>query len=553
MQRKKFLQLTGFSAASLLFTGMNPLSGETYQALIHPDEVSVLSQGKWLPLAGPGDHWSFQDISVVLKPATDATAVQLKAPGREIEKIKIGWKHHSPSGAKFLGDHWERSYGDLAWETVSPDRKLPWYVLIHNGRETFALGVKTGAKSICYWQAGPERLELFLDVHSGGMGVVLGDRLLTAAEMISTKSLPGETAFATDARFCKMMCAKPVLPAKPVYGINDWYFAYGNNSKDLILRITGIMTELAGDSSNPPFSVVDDGWSLKNVKGSAVYSGDDYTRPNEKFGDMAVVAAEIKKLGMRPGLWTRPLRANGNDPQTALIPVREGQANQAERYLDPTIPENLERIRHTIGLYRDWGFELVKHDYSSYDLFGRWGFQMQEEMTAPGWHLNDRSKTNAEIILELYRAIRNGAGSMYLIGCNTMSHLSAGVFELNRIGDDTSGKEWARTVKMGVNTLGFRLPQHNNFYAADGDCVGLTTNIPWKENKQWLQLLAESSAPLFISAQPEALGAEQKAAVKKSFAQAAKPQPLAEPLDWLTNPRPAAWKLNGRTVRFDWT
>jgi len=553
MQRKKFLQLTGFSAASLLFTGMNPLSGETYQALIHPDEVLVLSQGKWLPLAGSGDHWSFQDISVMLKPATDATAVQLKAPGREIEKIKLGWKHHSPSGAKFLGDHWERSYGDLAWETVSPDRKLPWYVLIHNGRETFAFGVKTGAKSICYWQAGPERLELFLDVHSGGMGVVLGDRLLTAAEMISTKSLPGETAFATDTRFCKMMCTKPVLPAKPVYGINDWYFAYGNNSKDLILRITGIMTELAGDTSNPPFSVVDDGWSLKNVKGNAVYSGDDYTRPNEKFGDMAVVSAEIKKLGMRPGLWTRPLRANGNDPQTALIPVREGQTNQTERYLDPTIPENLERIRHTISLYGDWGFELVKHDYSSYDLFGRWGFQMQEEMTAPGWHLNDRSKTNAEIILELYQAIRNGAGSMYLIGCNTMSHLSAGVFQLNRIGDDTSGKEWARTVKMGVNTLGFRLPQHNNFYAADGDCVGLTTNIPWKENKQWLQLLAESSAPLFISAQPEALGAEQKAAVKKSFAQAAKPQPLAEPLDWLTSPRPAAWKLNGRIVNFDWT
>lgn len=552
MQRKKFLQFTGFSAASLLFTAMNPFSGETYQALIHPDEVSVLSLGKWLQLQRSGDRWSFQNISVMLKPAADTTAIQLRAPGREIEKIKIGWKHHSASEAKFLGDHWERSYGDLAWETVSSDRKLPWYVLIHNGRETFAFGVKTGAKSICYWQAGPERLELFLDVHSGGMGVVLGDRALTAAEMISTKSLPGESPFATDIRFCKMMCAKPVLPAKPVYGINDWYFAYGNNSKDLILRITAIMAELAGDSSNPPFSVVDDGWSLKNIKGSAVYSGDDYTRPNEKFGDMTVVSAEIKKLGMRPGLWTRPLRANGNDPQTALIPVREGQANQAERYLDPTIPENLERIRHTISLYRDWGFELVKHDYSSYDLFGRWGFQMKEELTTPGWHLNDRSKTNAEIILELYQAIRNAAGGMYLIGCNTMSHLSAGLFELNRIGDDTSGKEWARTVKMGVNTLGFRLPQHNTFYAADGDCVGLTTNIPWKENKQWLQLLAESSAPLFISAQPEALGAEQKAAVKKSFALAAKPQPLAEPLDWLANARPASWKLNGRTVRFDW-
>ena len=87
-----------------------------------------------------------------------------------------------------------------------------------------------------------------------------------------------------------------------------------------------------------------------------------------------------------------------------------------------------------------------------------------------------------------------------------MSHLSAGIFELNRIGDDTSGKEWARTRKMGVNTMGFRMVQHKTFYEADGDCVGLTTDVPWEKNKQWMQLLAKSSAPLFISAQPDAVG-----------------------------------------------
>jgi alpha-galactosidase len=481
------------------------------------------------------------------------TAVQLTSPGREIEKIRIGWKHHSPSGAAFLGDHWERSYGDLAWKPAAAERKMPWYMLIHNGRETAAFGVKTGAGSICYWQAGPEQIELFLDTCSGGMGVMLGDRVLSAAEIISTKSLPGETPFQTDARFCKMMCPKPVLPEKPVYGINDWYFAYGNNSKELILRITGLMADLAGNASNPPFSVIDDGWSLKSARGNEVCCwGDDYTQSNSKFGDMAVVAADIKKLGMRPGLWTRPLLANSSDPLTALTPLRKGQTNEKDRYLDPTIPENLQRIRHTFRLYGDWGFEMVKHDYSTYDFFGRWGFEMNEEMTSPGWHFNDRSGTNAEIILTLYRTIREAAGRMYLIGCNTVSHLSAGLFELNRIGDDTSGKEWARTVKMGVNTLGFRLPQHNAFYAADGDCVGLTTQIPWKENKQWLQLLAESSAPLFISAQPEALGAAQKEAIRKSLSMASGYQPLGEPLDWLANPRPAAWKLNGRTVNFDW-
>ena len=179
---------------------------------------------------------------------------------------------------------------------------------------------------------------------------------------------------------------------------------------------------------------------------------------------------------------------------------------------------------------------------------------MKDGLTSPGWRFNDNSRTSAEVINHLYGSIREGAGEgiIHVIGCNTVSHLSAGVFELCRIGDDTSGKEWARTRKMGVNTLGFRIAQHNAFYAADGDCVGLTTEVPWERNKQWMRLLAESSAPLFISAQWEALGAEQKAFVRDCFAKAARPQPLGEPLDWMTNPLPATWKLNNRDVTFDW-
>ena len=44
---------------------------------------------------------------------------------------------------------------------------------------------------------------------------------------------------------------------------------------------------------------------------------------------------------------------------------------------------------------------------------------------------------------------------------------------LNRTGDDTSGRIWERTRRMGVNTLAFRLPQHNTFYHIDADCVGI--------------------------------------------------------------------------------
>jgi len=256
---------------------------------------------------------------------------------------------------------------------------------------------------------------------------------------------------------------------------------------------------------------------------------------------------------MRPGLWIRPLCARHDEKASLLLPKIPGRDDPKSPILDPTIPENLERIKGYFDVYKQWGFEMVKHDYTTYDILGRWGIKMKDALTTPDWSFYDKTKTTAEIINHLYRSIRGAAGDgIYIIGCNTMSHLSAGLFELNRIGDDTSGREWPRVKKYGVNTMAFRLPQHNAFYAADGDCVGVTKEISWERNKQWMQLLAESGAPLFISAQPEAMGVAQKQYVKECFAKAAKPQPIGEPLDWMTNPFPTKWKLNDTEVEFNW-
>jgi alpha-galactosidase len=556
MQRRQFLQLSGFSAAALIFDQLHAGAGVPYRHLHFPSKIAAWRGGQWLPLTGSKEHWALDQLEVAFRyrsthhpagtdhrqPAATAMGIQIKAPGMTLEKIRLSWDLDLPSPAKYLGDAWERSYGDLSWTTDPSLVKAPWYILIQGEAESYAFGVKTGAGSFCHWQVNGKQLELFLDTSSGGGGVQLGERVLDAAEVVFTTGAPGETTFQTDQRFCRMMCEKPRLPQKPVYGINDWYFAYGKNSKQLILDSTRMMMELAPATDNKPFSVVDDGWMMNA----------DFMKPNEQFGDMSAVAADIKNIGMRPGLWTRPLLASKKMAENRLIPLRNGEAGGKERYLDPTLPENLQQIRDTIRLYKEWGFHLVKHDYSTYDSLGRWGSQMKDGMTASGWHFNDRSKTNAEILLQLYTTIRQAAGEMYLIGCNTVSHLSAGIFELNRIGDDTSGREWDRTLKMGVNTMGFRLPQHNAFYAVDGDCVGLTTAIPWEDNKQWMQLLAESGAPLFISAQKEALGPEQRSFIKLCFGQAARVQPTGEPLDWMSNPRPAKWRLNGRVVEFKW-
>jgi alpha-galactosidase len=217
------------------------------------------------------------------------------------------------------------------------------------------------------------------------------------------------------------------------------------------------------------------------------------------------------------------------------------------------VPDVRRKIAEDIARLRAWGFELIKHDYTTFDLTGRWGSQMGSALTREGWTFaTGAARTTAEVIDELYRTIRSAADSSLVIGCNTVSHLSAGHFEICRVGDDTSGTDWSRTRKMGVNTLAFRGAQHGAFYVADADCVGVTNAVPWSFNRQWLDLLAKSGTMVFVSLAPDALGEEQRRDLTAALALAAVPHPLAEPLDWQHSVYPAKWRLMDREQTFDW-
>ena len=542
MQRRRFIKLSAIGTAAALYSRLTYSAAPDTMLMNLPDEVWGQVNDEWLRMSGSGTVFTYHDVRVVVNAEDKLQSVNVESPLKELQAVRLVWRYDTSGYGMVLGDAFERSYGDLGWKAPSPGVRNYWYVLFHDSRQTACFGVKTGAGTLCRWSVNTGSIALTLDTRSGGAGVKLGERVLHAADIVSMMSNPGESAHAAATRFCRVMCDKPRLPKLPVYGINDWYALYGNNSFDKIKNLTAVMAGFVTDTVNRPFSVIDDGWEVS----------DDFSVPNDKFKDMRLMADVVKGLGMRPGLWTRPLIAKRTDPAVMLAPKIPGRDNASDLILDPTLPETHARISHNLLVYRQWGYEMVKHDYSTYDIFGRWGFQMADGFTAPGWHFNDQSKTNAEIINDLYHTIREAAGDMYVIGCNTLSHLSAGTFELNRTGDDTSGKEWARTRKMGVNTLGFRLPQHNTFYAADGDCAGLTKDVPWDKNRQWLHLLAGSGAPLFISAELGFLGAEQKKVVKAAFAKAAKVQPTGEPLDWLVNDLPKRWLLDGKVTEFNW-
>src|SRR5699024_7672642 len=116
---------------------------------------------------------------------------------------------------------------------------------------------------------------------------------------------PAGNTFETAREFCRRMCTDPVLPDFPVYGSNNWYYAYGESSDREILSDTDYLLSLTSGVSNPPFMVIDDGWQENHRINE--YNGGPWKRGNGKFPDMKALAEKMKEKGVRPGIWVRLL------------------------------------------------------------------------------------------------------------------------------------------------------------------------------------------------------------------------------------------------------
>lgn len=548
MKRRKFL---GSAGAALMLAAAPAWAEQTGGSMTRsmpfdlsqpPESVAVFAgPTSRLDLKRRGDEWSAGDTLVSLRKENMATSITVSAPSVQLTHIKLRWKGKLPDGALLLGDAWERSYGDLAWEGCRPERVLPWYAAISAGSSTAVYGVLCGASAFAFWQVEPEGLALWLDVRNGGSGVQLGQRHLSAASFTALQGDEGEGAQRVLTRFCARLSPEPRKMQGRLIGTNDWYYAYGHNTATGIERDADFIVSLMPANAPRPFTIVDDGWTNASA-----------------FPDMRALARSIRGRGARPGIWIRPLQAHKDVPTNLLLPdTRFGTRKERGKELafDPTIPEALARVLAKVEQVVDWGYELVKHDFTTYELFGQWGGEMGASPTLPGWQFHDRSLTNAEIALHLYEALRKKAGdSTCIIGCNTVGHLAAGLFEANRTGDDVSGKQWERTRRMGVNTLAFRLPQNNTFFVQDADCVPLTRAVNWRETSQWLDAVARSGSALILSPEPDAIGPEQRAAVREAL-QEALVATLAEPLDWLESTAPERWRYAAtgtREVHYEW-
>ena len=461
-----------------------------------------------------------------------------------VKSVKLRWELKLPKKSRYFGDAWERGYGDMEWKGLSCRRFMPWYFLAKYEDNVKGFGVKVRPASLCYWVVDPKGITLVLDVRCGGAGVLLQGRTIKAAEIVTIETNEA-TSYETAVEFCKKMCDDPVFPDYPVYGSNNWYYAYGVSSAEKIIQDTDYVLELTEGAKNPPYMVIDDCWQEHHRLNE--YNGGPWTKGNEKFPDMKDLASRLVEKGVRPGIWLRLLlNEDENIPDEWRI--------SHNGCLDPSHPDALRYISQDIARICDWGYTLIKHDFSTFDMFGKWGFEMNPHVTPDGWHFHDRSRTSAEIITKFYEEIYKASRSnnAIIIGCNTIGHLGAGLMQVNRTGDDVSGFYWERTRRMGVNTLAFRMPQHNTFFHVDADCVGITGAISWEQNRQWADVVAQSGSPLFVSAKPGVLNDEEKEELHQIMLVASEQKNHKIPLDWEDTDCPEVWGEGDDVITYDW-
>lgn len=466
-----------------------------------------------------------------------------------VSRVRLRWAAAIPEDCLVLGDAWERSYGELEWRGVRAERILPWTALAHHPRtgRTDGWGVEVRGASFAFWQVDRRGVTLTLDLRSGGAAVVPGDRVLTAAIVHVVSGSGG--AFAAQRSLLRRLCPQPLTTGGPLVGANNWYYAYGRDfGLAAVVRDARTIADLVGDHAVRPFGVVDDGWSSAGTAdGLAASPGPWRAGRPDRFPDMAEAAEAVRAEGVRPGVWFRPLLTR-EEPIEGVRAGRDGALA-----LDPSSPAVLELVAEDTARLSAWGFELIKHDFSTYDLLGSWG---PDFGAAPGSGpaLHDPSVTTAEALVRFYATVRAAAGEALVLGCNIVGHLAAGLVHAQRVGDDTSGLHWDRTRRVGVNALAFRLAQHDAFFTLDADCVPSTTATDWALNRRFLDLIARSGTALFVSVDP----ATRTDAVDADLAQALRlaldggtPGGVA-PLDWLHSPTPSRWSAGDDVLEYDW-
>ena len=245
---------------------------------------------------------------------------------------------------------------------------------------------------------------------------------------------------------------------------------------------------------------------------------------------MAWLAAEIKKLDFKPGIWVAPFLVNpdsaaGRDHQEWLLRNQAGELLNmgGEYFLDTTHPEAFQWLARCFKTMKDWGYQYFKLD-----------FMMVE--TCAGARYHDKSATRAQAYRRGLQSIRSAVGDdAYILGSTVLVFPSVGLVDGCRVSTDVT-PYWSVSgytpespaipnVCRNIINRGY---MHKNLWLNDPDCLIVRerhnrqkhSNIPsltLAEVRMLATAMIMSGGTLFLGDRMEQLSEERLKIIRAVF------------------------------------
>ncbi len=331
----------------------------------------------------------------------------------------------------------------------------------------------------------------------------------------------------------------------PVSGWCSWYDLYQDINEENILANAKLVAERL-----KPFGAeyvqIDDGWQGVGHGGG---ENRDWLSVAPGFGHgMPRVANEIRKMGLKSGLWLIPQGQSNwefvKDRRDAFLWTKEGQspfckvddqgrvsdaAWQGAFLVDPTSPAAPGYLRSLMrGLAVDWGYDYFKID----------GQPTTNEFYADQQSLMARPEVQPDEAYRMsLRAIRDAIGPQrFLLGCYGIPLSGIGIMDGSRTGGDVGGDWGGFQPALDATMRWYFL--HNVAWYCDPDALLVRPPLTIDQARAWATLYAITGQHLMASDDLRDLPEERFPILQSVF-----PALNIRPVDLYAYARPRLWDL----------
>ena len=352
-------------------------------------------------------------------------------------------------------------------------------------QHTLLLGFTTCRRFSGHFNIFPSHIEVVVDTE----GLTLGTGESWALEDLSIQQGDREEILA---KFGKKLAkaAGPLRFNKPPTGWCSWQcFGPGVTAHD----VSSNVEEISKRIPSLKYVQIDDGYQAK--------TGDWLETGSSFGGGIRQVLANIRSKGLEPAIWVAPFVATEDsrlfkDHPDWFVMDDHGKPLRSDKVtfggwhrlpwyvLDGTNPGAQGYLDHVFRTMRtEWGCTYFKMDAIT------WG-------AIKGGHFHDPRATRIEAYHRGMEAIRRGAGSGFLLGCNHPIWPSIGYVDGQRSGMDID-RSWDSFTSTGRENLN-RAWQNGKLWWNDPDTLLLTGNLS-KDEFQFHASLILATGGLLLS------------------------------------------------------